>query len=284
MEWIEDIPALPPRPDGGHKGTFGTVVVVGGSTLMIGAPALCATAALRSGAGLVKVAGDPAWLPTVIAIQPSATAVDRGQGNEWLGDEKAVLAVGPGLGMAAASGEVVASALASQRPVVLDADGLNHYANNVAARGEAEAKRASGAPWVLTPHPGEFRRLAEALGIDSDPTDPAQRPAAAAGLAQKAGAVVVLKGRHSIVTDGQRIVRNLTGNPALSTAGTGDVLTGLIAGLMAQGAEPFDAAVLGVYLHGDAADHWAKTHGRRGLLAMDLAHALPDAMQRRAAG
>ncbi len=107
---------------------------------------------------------------------------------------------------------------------------------------------------------------------DRDPTDPERRPAAAAALSEATGAVVVLKGQHTVVSDGRRIYRNMTGNPALATAGTGDVLTGVVAGLMAQGAGPWEAATAGVHLHGRAADRWAQRHGtRRGLLAMELA-------------
>lgn len=274
LEPVDDLPTLPDRPDDGHKGVFGTVVVVGGSLRMPGAPALCATAALRSGAGLAKVAGPLQVLSSVLAIQPSATGMGLKDLGGVKGDGRSVLAIGPGLGQAQGVDVMVRGFLDWPNPLVVDADGLNALAKS------GGAKREAGGPWVLTPHPGEFRRLAEAMGVEGDPVDPQQRPAAAAALARATHAVVLLKGKHSIVTDGTRIYRNTTGNPALSTAGTGDVLTGLIAGLIAQGARAFDAAVLGAYLHGDAADHWADTHGPRGLLAMELAHALPNAIQR----
>ncbi|MEM6853932.1 MAG: NAD(P)H-hydrate dehydratase [Planctomycetota bacterium] len=270
LEWIEQLPELPTRPDDGHKGTFGTVVVVGGSLWMPGAPALCATAALRSGAGLVKIAGALPVLSSVLAVQPGATGVGLKDLGAVRGDGKSVLAIGPGLGQEPGMDTLVRGFLDWPNPLVIDADGLN----TLAVGGGFE--RAVGLPWVLTPHPGEFRRLAEALGIDGDPVDPEQRPAAAAALAEATGAVVLLKGRHTVVTDGKRVYRNLTGNPALATAGTGDVLTGLIAGLMAQGAEAFDAAMAGAYLHGNAADRWADAYGRRGMLAMDLANLLPE--------
>lgn len=278
MEWIETLPPLPPRPDEGHKGTFGTVLVLGGSALMTGAPALCATAALRSGAGLVKVVGDPAWLPGVIAIQPSVTGVDRAGLDDLPLKSGSVWAVGPGLGTGAAASEAVLLALRTDRPMVLDADGLN-----VVAKADHRKHRAAltnrQAATVLTPHPGEFRRLAIAYGIDLDPTDPAQRPDATAALAAVTGAVVLLKGQHTIVADGRRAYRNLTGSPALATAGTGDVLTGLIAGLLAQGADVFAAAVAGTHVHGHAGQRWAQQNGTRGLLAMDLAHALPESLR-----
>lgn len=274
LTWINDLPALPPRPDDGHKGTFGTVAIVGGSLRMPGAPALTATAALRSGAGLVKVAGPLQVLSSVLAIQPGATGVGLKELGGMRGDGRTVLAIGPGLGGESGVEAVVRGFLDWPNPLVVDADGLNALAK------QGPGEREGGGPWVMTPHPGEFRRLAAAWDVGGDAVDPEQRPAAAAALAQAAGAVVVLKGRHTIVTDGQRAYRNPTGNPALATAGTGDVLTGLIAGLIAQGAEVFDAAVLAAYLHGDAADDWSDTHGRRGLLAMDLAHALPAAIHR----
>ena len=270
---VTDRPDLPLRPADGHKGTFGTVIVVGGSPLMVGAPALCATAALRSGAGLVKIAGDPAWLPHVIAIQPSATAMDRADLETLEPRDQTVLAIGPGLAGSDDTVDRVHRLLAKNHPIVLDADGLNA----VAQRGQFD--RPADHQTVLTPHPGEYRRLAEALNLgDQDPVNRKRRPAAAQALAQATNAVVVLKGQHTVVTDGQRIYTNGTGNPALATAGTGDVLTGLIAGLIAQGTSPFDAAVLGVWAHGRTADLWAMDHGPRGLLAIELANALPRAL------
>jgi NAD(P)H-hydrate epimerase len=276
LQWIKQLPGagVPGRPEEGHKGTFGTVVVVGGSPLMLGAPALCATAALRSGAGLVKIAGDPAWLPHVLAMQPSATAMDRAELDTLEARPGTILAVGPGLGGEEASRKLVATLLGSDHPLVLDADGLNALAQL------GRCDRPADHRTVLTPHPGEYRRLAEGLGLgDHDPTDPRKRSHAAAALAGATGAVVVLKGQHTIVTDGHRAYRNNTGNPVLATGGTGDVLTGLLAGLMAQGADPFDAAVRAVHAHGLAADRWAKQHGTRGLLAMELAHQLPGVLQ-----
>ena len=278
MNWITAVPPAPERPDGGHKGTFGTVVVVGGSATMLGAPALCATAALRTGAGLVKLAvpGD-LMLPT-LGVQPSATGMTREQLDALEPKEGTVLAVGPGLGGADDVAELVKSLIDGGHPMVLDADGLNALVELRRSHPDVPEVVRRESPWVLTPHPGEFRRLGEAFGIDGDPTDPEQRAGAAALLADATGAVVVLKGNHTVVTDGDRAYRNTTGNPALSTGGTGDVLTGIIASLWAQGMEPFDAACLGVFLHGDAADAWAKEHGPAGLLAMELANALPDAL------
>lgn len=274
------LPPPPSRPFDGHKGTFGTVIVVGGCPTMIGAPALCAAAALRSGAGLVKLATTQAVLPWALTIEPSATGIVlTGRVREDLRRldaadplHHAVLAVGPGMGDAWPP-SLVQRLLGGPRAVVLDADGLNMLAR-------AGSARTGDAPLVLTPHPGEFRRLAQPLGITRDPTDPAQRVAAATALARAHRAVVVLKGRHTVVADASRHRINTTGNPALATAGTGDVLTGIIASLIAQGLAPFDAASLGTHLHGLAADDWATMHGDAGMTASELATLLPGARQR----
>ncbi|MDX1683547.1 MAG: NAD(P)H-hydrate dehydratase [Phycisphaeraceae bacterium] len=275
------LPDAPARPADSHKGTYGTVIVVGGCTTMIGAPALAARAALRTGTGLVKVAVDPAIVAAVITIEPGATAVDLTGGDLSAAldtadpDGKAVLAVGPGLGGADAATEKVKAALAGDRPVVLDADGLNQLAGL-----GREALSGSG-PRILTPHPGEYRRLAQALGLEGNATDPAGRPAAAAELARACEAVVVLKGHRTVISDGETTTLNETGNPALAVAGTGDVLTGCIAGLLAQGLEPLDAARLGVWAHGEAGDQWGAEHGPAGLRASELADRLPAALHRR---
>ncbi len=277
---VNTLPDVPGRPADAHKGTFGTVIVVGGGRTMIGAPALCARAGLRSGAGLVKIATTPDVLPFALTIEPGATGVLlEADADAWRQaidkadpDNHAVLAVGPGMGLATGGGQKVLSLLRSPRPVVLDADGLNLLART------ARPRRHSDAELVLTPHPGEFKRLAHPLGITESPTDPASRPQAAAQLARAHHGIVLLKGQHTVVTDGKRLYTNQTGNPALSTAGSGDVLTGLIAALMAQGLPAFDAACLGAHLHGLAADQWAKQHGPRGIRAQDLADALPDVM------
>ncbi|MEO1237586.1 MAG: NAD(P)H-hydrate dehydratase [Planctomycetota bacterium] len=274
LTWVEALPACPDRPDDGHKGTFGTVAVVGGNATMPGAAALTATAALRGGAGLAKIVAPPKVLPAVLALQPSATGLTFDDVAELRGDGRTVLAIGPGLGRGRKVPGFVNAFLDWENPLVVDADGLN-------ALPECGTVRPADRPWVLTPHPGEFRRLAEAYEVDGDPTDPDARPGAAAALARATDAVVVLKGRHTIVSDGERAYRNATGNPALATAGSGDVLTGVVASLLAQGMDAFEAAVLAVYLHGDAADAWAAVHGRSGMLAMELADGLPGAFERR---
>lgn len=274
---ITQTPDPPDRPTEAHKGVFGTVIIVGGSAMMPGAPALCASAALRSGAGLVKIASHPTVIPTAISIEPSATGVVLGGRDDLSAldaadpNQQAVLAVGPGLGTSDWAAHLVAMLMRGPRRAVIDADALNL----IAQRGDLH--RGGGASLVMTPHPGEFQRLARPLGIHESPTDDAQRPIAAVKLAKAHQAVVVLKGHRSIVTDGEKMFINPTGNPALATAGSGDVLTGAIAALLAQGMACFDAAQLGVYLHGLAGDQWAQKYGPSGLTARDLIDLLPDA-------
>ena len=271
----------PPRPADGHKGTFGTVIVVGGCDTMIGAPALCARAALRSGVGLVKIACPAKILPHVLTIEPSATGIALGNEPEDVlaqieladPDQKAVLAVGPGLGQENVRGELVAALLQGPRAMVLDADGLNLLAKRI-----REIEPQEHAPLVLTPHPGEYRRLADALGIEANPVDPDLRVHATSQLASQLNAIVVLKGQNSVIADSEHYAINRTGNPVLATAGSGDVLTGTIASLIAQGMLPFDAARLGAHVHGAAADQWTKQRGCRGLRAIELADELSAAI------
>lgn len=285
LKAVRRIPDAPPRPADAHKGDFGTVVVVGGCATMIGAPALCASAAFRAGAGLVKVVTPPEVLPFVLTLEPSATGVPLADSAAATlagidaadPARRAVLAVGPGLGRASIARDLLLALLARPGAMVLDADGLNLLAQ---AGPPCADLRPPASPLILTPHPGEFARLARPARIDLSATDPRERPLAAAALARAHHAVVLLKGQHTVVSDGQRVFTNATGNPALATAGSGDVLTGLLAALIAQGLEPFDAACLAAHLHGLAADLWTARHGPSGLTARDLAALLPDAFAR----
>jgi NAD(P)H-hydrate epimerase len=291
------LPPLPPRPAAGHKGTFGTVGVLGGQAdaprVMIGGPALTATAALRAGAGLVVLAVPAPLMAAGLSIAPSATglALPVDAAGNLLPSEVAALldehlpgydclAFGPGFGDGPAQRQIAARLVGMDRPpMVIDADALN------ALSAVPDFQRDFRVPAVLTPHPGEYARLAKALGIDADPVDAAGRPAAAESLAQRVGCVVVLKGAGTVVSDGLNTWTNTTGNPALATAGTGDVLTGVIAGLVAQyaaGPESplslYDCARIGVYAHGLAADRWREAHADSGMLAADLLDRLPDAL------
>lgn len=279
---ITQLPALPPRPADANKGTFGRVLVVAGSRGMSGAAVLCGSAALRGGAGLVRVAAPAEVVPIVAAGNPCYTTVPLPQDEHGrlappaeaelleLARANDVVALGPGLGRGPGP-TALAGAVVTQTtvPLVLDADGLNAFA------GIADRLRNRPAPLVLTPHPGEFARL-----LDCDvPTVQARRQELAMRFAAEHGLVLVLKGHGTVVTDGQRLYVNTTGNPGMATGGTGDVLTGLIAALMGQRLEPFAAAQLGVYLHGLAGDLARDELGEVALIASDLLHYLPKAFR-----
>lgn len=310
------LPPLPPRDPAGHKGTFGTVAIVGGcatpATRMIGAPALAALAALRAGAGLARLVMPAPILDAGLTITPSATG--RPLPTDATGavipheaaaviDELAhsctCLAIGPGLGRG--DGPRAAALRAVQQdavPVIVDADAINALAEI------PQLTRDLRAAAVLTPHPGEFKRLTQSMGLRDDLGLDRSREAAAESLAQRLGCIVVLKGRGTVVSDGVRTWTATTGNAALATAGTGDVLTGLIAGLVAQFVAPppppglpdavrarfprppgrpldlFDAVRLAVHAHGLAADRWvAARSASAGLLAGELADALPATLE-----
>ncbi|MFO0828258.1 MAG: NAD(P)H-hydrate dehydratase [Phycisphaerales bacterium] len=300
-EPVVDSPKLPPRDPAGHKGTFGTVAVVGGCDgaddrrTMIGAPALTALAALRSGAGLVTIVAPRTLLSAVISVCPGATGFgmpldDAGELDpsgaaeqiDRAAENASVIVLGPGFGPGEAQQQIVARLLGIDGPpIVLDADGLNALA---AMR---EYARGMKAPTILTPHPGEFARLARAFGLrlaDDAATSEAARPGAAAELARRLGAIVVLKGAGTIVTDGLRAWRCERGNAALAVGGSGDVLSGVIGGFVAQFARAphrmslFDCARLGVLVHALAAERWAERHGTAGLVPEELCGEIPDVL------
>ena len=278
---------LPARPRAGHKGSFGHVLVVAGSEGKAGAAALAALGALRSGTGLVTVAcPESTHLVLQATLHEAMTAPMPELTSHALGPESVkpvlelaaardVVALGPGLGRAeetAAFVRQLARALAS--PLVLDADGLVPFADALAEL------RTRTAPTVLTPHPGEAGRL---LGTSAEQVN-RDRPAAARRLAAESGAVVVLKGAATVVAEpGGALLVNPSGGPALATGGTGDVLSGVIAALLGQGLAARDAAALGAFLHGAAADGLAAARGPAGLLAGEVAGALPDALRMLAA-
>lgn len=279
---IRSIPKLPARRPDAHKGDFGRVLIVGGSVGMVGAPALAANAALRGGAGLVKIACPDCSQQTTASLAPCATSVPlpstadgmmtaRALGPlRTLADEHDILAIGPGVGQGPGVRKVVAALVAHpDRPKVVDADGLNNLASS------GTWWRDTDSPIVLTPHPGEMRRLMDGAGLDGDLKDRQARAIALAGLT---GAIVALKGAGTVVTDGQRVFVNRTGNAGMATAGAGDVLTGLIAALIGQKMSPFDAAVLGVHWHGLAGDLAAEETGQVSLTATDLIDFLPEAL------
>ncbi len=254
----EDLAALLPRRTvDAHKGTAGHALLVAGSPGKSGAAILAARAAVRGGAGLVTVAVPEPILPTVdLGSVESMTlglpANEEGELGPGAADAalaalvgKNALALGPGLGTSAeAQAEIRRIALEADLPFVLDADGLNAFA------GFATDLLARRCPAILTPHPGELGRL---LGISAADVQ-ADRLAAARRAAAETGAVVVLKGHRTLIASEAGTWINPTGNPGMATGGAGDILTGLLAALLAQGLEPLDAARLGVYLHGLAGD------------------------------
>ena len=281
MQIVETIPKLKPRAIDGHKGDYGKVCVIAGSVGMSGAAALAGRAALRAGAGLVRVATPKSVLPIVASIEPSFTTIALPEDSAGRISAKAIntileaagqndaVAFGPGIGTSGALRSILGALLDQQNlRLVIDADGLNNLPGikNWPARLKAKL--------ILTPHPGEMRRLWSGLLREELPAD---RQEQALQLAQRTNTVVVLKGAGTVVTDGEKVYINKTGNPGMATAGSGDVLTGVITALLGQGLSDFDAAVLGVYIHGLAGDIAAEKFGQTSLIATDIIESLPDA-------
>jgi NAD(P)H-hydrate epimerase len=285
LESSDALERLPGRPADSHKGTFGKVLVVAGSTGMTGAASLCALAALRSGAGLV-VLGVPEPLNPVLeaaalevitkplpatpdgALSLAGEPVIRSLLDNWAD----AVAIGPGLSRHPETSELVRRlVLSSPVPVVLDADGLNAF------EGTGDLVRERRKPSVLTPHAGELSRLT-GRSVNAIQAD---RIAAARSAASAWETVVALKGASTVVAEasGNAFV-NPTGNAGMATAGTGDVLTGLVAGFLGQGVPALDAALCGVYVHGLAGDVAAETEGERALVAGDLVRALGRTFRR----
>jgi NAD(P)H-hydrate epimerase len=259
-----DVATWLPRPQAlDHKGKRGHTLVIGGAPGMRGAGRLAAMAALRAGSGLVTLTTD-GDAPDSIMTAPMDTALDRFD----------AVVIGPGLGKDAAARTRVHDVLASDLPAVLDADALNLLADDPSALAHANG------PVVITPHPGEAARL---LGTTVAEVE-GDRLAAVRALAAKTRTVVVLKGARTVVCDGtigdDHCSINPTGGPALATAGSGDVLAGTIAALLAQGIAPVDAARAGVYVHGMAGDTLAAEYGARGVISSDLPAAIALAITR----
>ncbi len=270
-----------------HKGTFGHLLVIAGSRGKRGAGALCCKAALRSGAGLVTWAL-PQQLDLPDPFVPEAMTLPLPQtpeGTPALAAEKMILsfskdkdgvAIGPGLSTQPETGELIKRLLVQlDAPIILDADGLNLLA------GDPGFFKKVRAPLLLTPHPGELARL---LGTDVK-TVLKERLTLVAETAEQFGCSILLKGAYSLIANPDREVWiNPTGNPGMATAGTGDVLTGIIAGLCVQGLAVLDAARIGAYLHGLSGDLAAGEKGEQGLIAGDLIEKIPEGMQLLAKG
>jgi NAD(P)H-hydrate epimerase len=281
LERITTLPTLAKRPADSNKGMYGHVLVIAGGRGMAGAAALVGASALRSGAGLVRVACPAEVQPTVASFEPSYMTYPLESDEDGLIrfqparralgrllEQADVLAIGPGLGQSSEIRELVHWVVEEVTlPTVLDADALNTLA------GQTETLADLRRPVVLTPHPGEFARLTgrPVREIQAD------REGHAVALAQADHLVVVLKGVHTIVTDGSRLYVNDTGNPGMATGGAGDALTGVIAALIGQKLGAFEAAQLGVHVHGLAGDIARDQNGEIGLIAGDIVDSLPDA-------
>lgn len=284
MELIETIPKLKPRLPDAHKGDFGRICIIAGSVGMTGAAALAGRSALRAGAGLVRVATPKSALAVIASIEPCFTTIELSENKAGQISAKAidkiltavedndVLAFGPGIGVSGDLRKILEALLKQENlSLVIDADGLNNLSKI------KDWPKLNRANLVITPHPGEMKRLW--TGLLREPL-PAERQAQAQQLAQSANCVVVLKGAGTVVTDGGKLYVNKTGNPGMATAGSGDVLTGVIAALIGQGLNTFDAAVLGVYVHGLAGDIAAERTGQVSLITTDIIDALADAFMK----
>lgn len=263
-----------------HKGDFGRVLAIGGAEGMAGAISLTGSAALRTGSGLVKIAVPEMIQGLVAANNPCLMTIGcAADGDVFHGANESslshhaewadVVAIGPGMGRGGAQQWIVKNLYANvPQPMVVDADGLNGLADSDADLSVHEGQR------ILTPHPGEFCRL-----VNQKLTSREAMESVAKNLAQDAKVVVVLKGNKTYVTDGENEFRNDTGNPGMATAGSGDVLTGVITSLVGQGFSMMDAAVLGVNLHGRAGDIAAKQVGPISLIATDMVENLATAIR-----
>lgn len=276
---------LAPRPAASNKGSFGHVLVIGGSRGKAGAAAMTGMSVLRTGAGLVTVATANSVLNTVAGFHPEVMTEPLTETSEGtialtgfhrisqLAESKSVLAVGPGISRDRQTSNLVRTLIKKRVvPVVLDADGLNAF--------EGRAKELDGrkVPLVLTPHPGEMARLLKTTvpAVQHDRINVARK------FAREHHLILVLKGHRTMVAapDGEIWV-NTTGNPGMATGGTGDILTGMVAGLIAQGPDRIlEAVIAAVYLHGLAGDVARETMGEHSLVATDLVRSLPEAFRR----
>jgi hydroxyethylthiazole kinase-like uncharacterized protein yjeF len=280
----EDISAMvPSRPMSAHKWSAGSVLVVGGSRGMSGAAVLTARSALEAGSGIVALAVPESLQPQIAAEHPQLLTRPLSETSDGFIDENAfvsvaelaarydVLAVGPGLGRHPSTGVVVRRILSElTNPVVLDADGLNLLGLDA-----VDEVGSRAAPVVMTPHPGEMGRM---LGVDAAQIDK-ERISVASDVASKWGCVVLLKGPRTVICGPEGVpVVNMTAGSELATAGSGDVLTGLIAALVSAGASPTSAAVAGAYIHGIAGSIAGSATGGRGVTALQLIGSLAAAI------
>jgi ADP-dependent NAD(P)H-hydrate dehydratase / NAD(P)H-hydrate epimerase len=249
---------LPRRDRCSHKGDYGHVLIVGGDRGYSGAARLAGEAALRVGAGLVSVAtrAEHAGLMNLSRPELMCHGVNTADQLAVLLEKASVVVVGLGLGQSNWAKELFSTALNSQKKMVIDADGLNLLARSPVVNPD----------WILTPHPGEAARLLNCSTAEIQ----RDRFSSVLSLQAKYGGIVILKGSGTLIASGDEIAVSTTGNPGMASGGMGDVLAGVIAGLLAQGLSLKNAAQQGVYNHGLAADLAAENDGERGLLASDL--------------
>ncbi len=268
---------LPKRAEDAHKGDFGRILLLCGSMGYTGAAYLSAMGALRSGAGLVYL-GVPESIYAIEAIKLNEAIVFPLPESEGKLSEAALpeilsrmakmdaVLIGPGLGRSEGVDAVIRTVLQEfTGPVVVDADGINGIAAHM------DIVRERRYPTVFTPHPGEFSTMGGDLTAD--------RLYAAKRMAGDLGIVLVLKGHKTVVTDGETVYENPTGNPGMAVGGSGDVLAGMLVSLLGQGIDPLTAAACGVYLHGLSGDVCAKKLGQYGMLPSDLLWELPRLMK-----
>ena len=283
MYEVRDIPKIQPRKTDTHKGDYGKVFVLAGSCGMTGAACLCSNAALRAGAGIVTL-GIPEGLHGIVASRltcvmtlplpetPSKTLSELGRQNILdFSRSFDVASIGPGLSQHPETKKLVQWLLQTMDiPIVLDADGINALADS------PEIIDRIKQPVILTPHPGEMARL---VGVPSARDVQSKRLEIAGQFVKGRNKVtLVLKGHQTIVMNEEKFFINTTGNPGMATAGAGDVLTGMIAAFLGQRYTPFEAAQLGVYLHGMAGDIAAREKGEISLIATDILDNLPKAI------
>jgi NAD(P)H-hydrate epimerase len=279
---------MPPRPSASHKGTYGRVLVVAGSTGMTGAAALASEAALRAGAGLVTLATPKHLNPILEGLLPEVMTLPLPETDagslaisatstilEFAERTKSVLAMGPGLSQNPETVTLVHQLVRENQErglglrMVIDADGLNALAHDRKTISLLDKEA------VLTPHPGEMARLADT----PIPTLETDRISTAQQFANEHGVTLVFKGAPTVTsTPTGNVWINSTGNPGMATGGMGDLLTGIIAGLMAQGVSSEKAAALAVYVHGLAGDITSERSGMHGLIASDVLKAVPEAI------
>ena len=272
---------LPVRPENSHKGDFGRVLLVGGSEEMPGAIALSGMAALKTGAGLVVVITPNEAKQAVSSFSPClmTTGIKTSKGlfsesaielildkSEWAD----VVAIGPGMGRSPGCQAIVRQLyFALEKPIVLDADAINNLVDSKIDWAAHTGER------ILTPHPGEFSRIA-----DQSFEKRIEMEEYAIDFARRTGVNLLLKGPRTLVTNGERHYRNSSGNAGMATAGSGDVLTGVIASLIGQKMDAFDSAQIGAYVHGLAGDIYSELNHSASLIATDLIDYLPDALRR----